>query len=1047
MPSQAALFRFKISRVGVAIVLMFLSAVAAQADDLSSGERVLFNRDVRPILSDKCFACHGPDKNEREAELRLDTEAGLLGVDGEPGVVVPMKSAESRLVERIRAEDVAERMPPEEFGKPLSDTEIETLRRWIDQGASWEGHWSFLPIEPPQDAASNHHEDWIRNEIDRQVLLTMREHELAPSAPADPRTLLRRVSLDLTGLPPTPERVSQILQDTTPGAWERYVDDLLASPAHAERMAVWWLDLVRYADSVGYHGDQEVSVHPYREYVIQSFWRNKPFDVFTREQLAGDLLPQPTQEQRIASGYNRLGMMSAEGGVQDKEYLAKYIAERVRNLSGAWLGVTLGCCECHDHKYDPFKTKDFYSLEAFFADIEERGLYSGANADGNWGPRISAPTPEQSQKLAELETQISATGQVLATNTPDLEREQLAWEQRHIEWTTLAPASVVSAEGATLTVQANDAVLASGASPTTDVYTVSFTGLSGTFTAIRLETLPDESLPQLGPGRADNGNFVLSEFDAKVSSSAEGTDARTIAFQSATATFEQTAYSEGHPNGRWAVAAAIDGDQHGPTWGWAIAEQVGQSQSAVFVCSEPVEMVPADVVTLTLRQSLDSPRHTLGKFRLAIAREALPARMFDYPPPAIAAILVAPGETRSTEQQAELAAHFRSIAPSLDASRSRLAVLTAERDALGQSISTSLVTAAVEPRMIRVLARGNWMDESGEIVKPGFPDCLPSSPTADRRLNRLDLANWVVSPENPLTARVFVNRVWKLLFGAGLSRRVDDLGAQGEWPSHPELLDWLAADFRDHGWDVRRLVRQIVLSNAYQQSSVVSNAARELDPANRWLARQSAFRLDAEFVRDNALSVSGLLVERVGGPSVRPYQPPGFWAYLNFPQREWQNSQGDGLHRRGVYTHWQRQYLHPSLSAFDAPSREECTADRPRSNTPMQALVLLNDPTYVEAARAFAAKLMREGGADTDARIHWAFERALLRPAKPEEVAALQSLYEKHLAQLRDDPAAVAALTGIDENAASVDIDRSELAAWTSVSRAILNLHETVTRN
>ena len=349
--------------------------------------------------------------------------------------------------------------------------------------------------------------------------------------------------------------------------------------------------------------------------------------------------------------------------------------------------------------------------------------------------------------------------------------------------------------------------------------------------------------------------------------------------------------------------------------------------------------------------------------------------------------------------------------------------------------------------MIRVLARGNWMDDSGEIVEPAFPDCLPASPPEGRRLNRIDLANWLVSADNPLTARVFVNRVWKLFFGAGLSRRVDDLGAQGEWPSHPELLDWLAADFRDHGWDVRRLVRQIVLSSTYRQSSAVTAAARELDPSNRWLARQTPFRLDAEFVRDNALAVSGLLVERVGGPSARPYQPAGFWAYLNFPQREWQNSTGDDLYRRGLYTHWQRQYLHPSLAAFDAPSREECTADRPRSNTPMQALVLLNDPTYVEAARAFAAKLIREGGADTDARIQWAFERALLRPAKPEEVAVLQRLLEKHLAELRADSSAAEAIARVGETPMPPDVDRTELAAWTSVTRAILNLHETVNRN
>ncbi len=826
-----------------------------RAEDPSSEpipDLIQFNRDVRPILSDHCFACHGPDKNQRKADLRLDQEQGLLGSQDAPGPVVPRQRNESELWRRLLSEDPEERMPPAEFGKDLTERQKEVLGRWIDQGATWQGHWAFQPLThptPPSPAPLT----IPGHPIDAWVDATLVPLKLKRSQEADRVTLIRRLSFDLTGLPPTPAEVRDFVQDTRQDAYERLVDRLLASPRYGERMAIWWLDLVRYADTVGYHGDQPMSIYPYREYVIRSFNANKPFDEFTIEQLAGDLLPSPTVEQRIASGYNRLGMMSAEGGVQPKEYLAKYISERVRNLSGTWLGVTLGCCECHDHKYDPFTTKDFYSMEAFFADIEERGLYSGSEGTGVWGPSLQLPTAEQAARRSELQEALTRARATLQTETPERLAAQAEWEK--------SPGAL-------------------------------------------------ESLP------------------------------------------------------------------------------------------EPVR----------------------------------------------AALAVVASE-RNDEQRATLANHFRDHWPGLNDQREEVKKLEAELQALERSIPVTLVTQTVSPRTIRVLKRGNWMDESGPEVTPSVPGLLPQPSATTERLNRLDLARWVVSSDNPLTARVFVNRLWKQLFGAGLSRKLDDLGAQGEWPSHPELLDHLASQWIQSDWNVKALVRYIVLSETYRQSSFASESLRQFDPYNRYLARQSRFRLDAELVRDNALAISGLLVEQVGGPSVKPFQPPGYWAYLNFPTREWENGQGSELYRRGLYTHWQRQYLHPAMLAFDAPSREECTAERPRSNTPLQSLVLLNDPSYVESARSFAERILREGGPSEEDRLTWAFQQALSRDPLPRERQILGTLVSQHFEEYTQDPMAAQELLSMGGKPPAQDLPPAEWAAWTSAARTILNLHETITRN
>lgn len=1045
-------------RVLLALLPLLAASRTASAARPSASEalpdRVQFNRDIRPILADNCFACHGPDKNKRQADLRLDTEQGLRG---ENGPLVIGQPDDSPLWRRITSDDAETIMPPPATGKRLSPRDRELIRRWIEQGAAWEGHWAFNPIVRPELPPGVADRGTTANPVDQFVAAKRREASLTAAPRADRRTLIRRVTLDLTGLPPTGGEVDAFVADNEPDAFERVVDRLLASPRYGERMAMWWLDLVRYADSVGYHGDQPVSVWPYRQYVIDAFNANLPFDRFTVEQLAGDLLPQPSREQKIASGYNRLGMMSAEGGVQDKEYLAKYIAERVRNLSGAWLGVTMGCCECHDHKYDPFTSRDFYRLEAFFADVQEKGFYANANATGEWGPRMQVPSLEQEARQAMLGTRQAELEAQIHAETPELAAAQAKWEAELQAWTVLKPTEMSSAGGASLRMLDDGSILVSGDKPEKDTTTLTFAAPPAGLTALRLEVLPDNSLPSKGPGRADNGNFVLSEIRATMLA-ANDAEPQPVAWRHALATFEQYQFADKTTLGRWVARYAIDGDIDGPDQGWAVLERVGQPNVAQFMIG-PNPLPGGEGVTLTvaLEQRLGD-HHTLGRFRLAgnTAPQDPLGTIAPLPTAEVANDLVVPVEQRTAEQRARIRAYFREVTPLLAAEREQLGKVRQQLEGLDKAIPTTLVTVSGPPRTVRVQARGNWMDDSGEEMSPGVPGVLPQLTAGDARPSRLDLAQWLVAPDNPLTARATANRLWKLMFGVGLSRRLDDLGAQGQWPTHPELLDWLAYELRDHGWDFKRLLRLMVTSSAYQQASRATPDDMERDPENIFLARQNRYRLDAELVRDHALLVSGMLVERVGGPSVHPYQPPGYWAHLNFPMREWETGQGAALYRRGLYTHWQRQYLHPALLAFDAPNREECTADRPRSNTPLQALVLLNDTSHVEAARAFAQRVLAEAvGGDvtlsTDgklaARLEWAFRQALGRPIVPAERQVLATLLARQRAQFHSDPAAAAELLHVGQWKVGADADPVELAAWTGVCRVIFNLHETVTRN
>lgn len=1050
--------------------MIFAAALAAAPFAVAA---VSFNRDIRPIMSDTCFRCHGPDKSSRMAGLRLDIRDEAVKVR-KTGIIpiVPGDPEKSAIIQRIFAKD-ARIMPPAFAHKELTPAQKETIRRWVAEGAIYEGHWAYQPVKrpavPDSQAASN--------PIDAFIQARLAREGLKPSPEADRATLIRRVTLDLTGLPPMPQEVEAFVKDGSPAAYEKVVDRLLASPRYAEQQSMHWLDAVRYADTCGFHGDNPFPAWPYRDYVLRAFRDNKPFDEFTREQLAGDLIPNATVEQKVASAYNRLTRTSAEGGLQPKEYLAKYGADRARTVSVVWLGSTMGCAECHDHKFDPFLSKDFYSMKAFFADIKETGLVPDRGLKA-WGSQLALPTTEQQAKLDRLNEQLAEAKRSLEEKAQSMADRQREWEKEtlsrfeagDLNWLYQRPVSAQSKNGAKLTVY-NDApvdgsyylgtslvaerkpgnglVVASGPNPDNEVYTIKVRPGAGTWTALGLEVVQDDSLPG---GRLARGSdrVVVSEVDADLSGRGK------LEFALATSS-TSPGFAPEYP-----AMAAIDGDLK-TGWGFSGPSE-NRSLFLALRFAAPVKTQADSEITVRVRQESEYRRATIGRLRVALsagehswpepenpAVKGPPKR--GLPAGVLKALRTAEAE-RTEEQKQALLAHFEWASPELQPLEMEMAKLEAELALLRGAIPKVVVTESDEPRETRILARGNFMDESGAIVEPAVPAFLGKLDTGGRRATRLDLANWIVSPENPLTARAFVNRLWRQFFGIGISKTLDDLGSQGEWPAHPELLDWLAAEFvapewnasGAHAWDVKHMIRTIVLSRTYRQSSMSSPLLDERDPDNRLLARQSRFRVDAEVVRDIALEVSGLLVDKFGGPSAKPYQPDGYLAALNFPKREYSASRGDDLYRRGVYTFWQRTFLHPSMSNFDAPTREECTVNRVNSDTPLQALDLLNDPIYVEAARVFAQHILKEGGRTAPQRLDWAFFRAVSRKPTPAERSALAVLYRKSLARFAAAPAGAKQLLQVGD-APSTNDAPAELAAMTTVARAILNLHETITRN
>jgi hypothetical protein len=1093
-------------------VLWALAGCMAAAATLVAAEpeRPTFNRDIRPIMSDTCFRCHGPDRIARKAEMRLDireeatkaTRAGRIPImPGDPG--------KSEIITRIFSTG-ANVMPPKYAHKELTDAQKDTIRRWVADGAVYEGHWTYQPVKRPivPDVADA---SGIRNPIDRFIRDRLRREGMMPAHEADKRTLLHRVALDLTGLPPTPEEMRAFLADSAPDAYERVVDRLLSSPGYAEERTMHWLDAVRYADTAGFHGDNPIPAWPYRDYVLQAFLHNRPFDAFTREQIAGDLLPNATIEQRVASAYNRLNRTSAEGGLQPKEYLAKYGADRVRTLSAVWMGSTVGCAECHDHRFDPFLSKDFYAMKAFFADIQETGLVPDRGARA-WGAQLALPTEAQKQELARLDETIIAARKRLdeaSAMRVVVEQEKEAalrarWEDGELAWVWQRPATARALGGATLTIYDKEPVVsnfyldgslntgtrpgdglvvASGVNPDRETYVVTFKPGAGEWRQLGLEVVQDETLPGARYARGAD-RFLLSEVEAEL---VEGSQPpRKLAFTMATVNDTPPAVSSINDPGMPPLAA-IDGK---PATAWGIRFGEARNPFLALRLADAVKTTADTTIVVTMKHESDLRRATIGRFRLALAADA-----YAWPPTADAGrrlrssdpsgkttwasglpedVLRAmrrPAEDRDVVEATAMREYLVFSNPSSEEAYRDLQRLETERGLFEASIPHVVTTVSVDPTITRILPRGNWMDDSAPIVEPAIPRFLGTLDTKGERATRLDLANWLVSKDNPLTARTFVNRTWREFFGAGLSKVIDDLGSQGEWPTHPGLVDWLASEFMHpefdaqgaHEWDVKHLIRLIVTSETYKQASFADTRSDDKDPENRLLAHQNRFRIDAENVRDVILRVSGLLSDKFGGPSVSPIEPDGYLAALNFPKREYSASHGDDLNRRGLYTAWQRTFLHPSLLNFDAPTREECTVSRVTSNTPLQALDLLNDPIYVDAARTFARQAatspstpLGTGGArstarsmraiDFDAQLAWVFDRALNRAPSGEERALLRGLFDRNLKRFTADPASARALAG-EADALPANVNVVRLAAMTTVTRAVLNLHELITRN
>jgi hypothetical protein len=704
----------------------------------------------------------------------------------------------------------------------------------------------------------------------------------------------------------------------------------------------------------------------------------------------------------------------------------------------------MGCAQCHDHKYDPYSQKDFYRMAAFFADIKEPPISLPE-------PELMLPTDEQSKKLADFERQIADLKKSLDQSTPQLDGAQAQWEaslrDRTTTWTVVTPSSAMSTGGATLTIKPDGTVLASGQKPAKDQYFISLSTPLKDVSAIRIEALPDPSLPANGPGRAANGNFVLSSVAVSTGKAGAGSDVlptEPVGLVDASASFYQVA--EGKPEAHH-PSSVLNADKAAQP-GWAVLPRTGRANNIVLQLGSSLGDGNKPTQLLVALAFAFGDAHSIGHLRFSVTNSPRPVVATDDPPPEIAAILATDVAKRTPEQLAAVAKHYRSISPLLEPVRAQIASIDKQKVDLVASFSKTLISVSDKPREVRVLARGNWQDTTGEIVSPAVPHFLrqiaTTQPTA--RATRLDLARWLVARDNPLTARVVVNHLWKLFYGQGICKPLDDLGSQGAPPTHPDLLDWLAIELMDSGWDMKHMIRLMVTSQTYRLSSNTTPELREADPYNVYVARQGRFRLDAEFVRDNALAISGLLADKIGGPSVKPYQPDGLWDFLNFPKRTYEHDHGESLYRRGLYTHWQRTFLNPELKNFDACTREEAVAERARSNTPQQALTLLNDPTFVEASRVFAEQVLQCGGGDARARLGWAFNRALCRSPRENESTVLLSLLDKQLAEYRADPKSADALVHIGEHPLATGLDVAELAAWTNVTRAILNLHETINR-
>jgi hypothetical protein len=1024
----------------------FLLCLLLPAPARSAG-KVDFNRDIRPILSNHCYACHGPDSSKRKAGLRLDRKAEAQRKLRNGGfAVVPGHLRKSVLWQRVSSDDETEVMPPPSLGKPLSRRKIALIKRWIEEGGTWQEHWAYIPPKR-QPLPAVKARTWPRNGLDYFILARLEKEGLSPSPEAERATLIRRVTLDLTGLPPSPAEIDAFLADKSPGAYEKVVDRLLASPHYGERMARHWLDLARYADTNGYHIDNHREMWKWREWVLGAFNRNMPFDQFTIEQLAGDLLPGATLEQKIASGFNRNTMVNFEGGADPNEYHTKYVIDRVTTTATVWMGTTLACAECHDHKYDPFSQKEFYQFYAFFNNIPERGL------DGqktNPVPSIRVPTRRYLARKAALARERRALAERV--------RQELAkvkLDESTAVVTTLKPLPARE-------VVWVDDDLPPGAQPQGQEGLASWKWVRAprpVFSGKRSHVRKAVGLSQhffTGASKplviaAGDRLFAHVYIDPK-------DPPKTIMLQFHDGTWEHRAYwganaiawgADKSParrhigplpaKGKWVrleVEARLVGLKPGARLGGMAFTQFGGT----------LYWDKAGIVT---RQGGPRTFDSLAAWEQWEKVSPSPA----VPRPVRAALNVPPAK-RTPVQKALLREHFirhaytktRTVFAAIGRQEERLKKAEA---ALSKDLPEVMVMEEMpRPRDTFVLVRGNFQHKGAKVL-PGVPRVLPPLPT-EVKADRLALAKWLVQPNHPLTARVTVNRYWEQVFGAGLAKTGEDFGSQGDWPSHPELLDWLASEFVARKWDIKEFMKLLVMSATYRQGARVTREHLLKDPENRLLARGARFRLPAEAIRDNALAISGLLNRTLGGRSVRPYQPAGLWEQVafggGFSSQTYVQSKGDDLYRRGLYTYWKRSLPHPSLVTFDAPNREVCTDRRPRTNTPLQALVLLNDPIYVECARVLGQRVLREGGRDTAGRLKYAFKLCTARNPGSHEMRILQMIYQRQLERYTQSKEAARKLVSIGESPRPADLDVSELAAWTAIGNVLLNLDETITK-
>ena len=1014
------------NRLATSLGLVLLAVASADAAD----KQVSYNRDIRPLLSDRCFLCHGPDEASRQADLRLDNRESAI-----EGAIVPGDWSRSELIDRITSDDPDYQMPPPDSQKrPFTPTQVALVKRWIDQGAEYQPHWAFVPPTRPQLPATRL-KAWQTNAIDRFVLAKLDEQGWQPAAKADRRTLLRRAALDLTGLPPSRDQLEAFLQDETPRAWSNALDRLLASPAYGEHRTRYWLDAARYADTNGYQYDFQRDQWVWRDWVINAFNTNQPFDQFTIEQLAGDLLPNATPQQRLATGFNRNHPITVEGGIIDEEYRVEYVLDRTTTAGAVWLGMTTGCARCHDHKYDPLSQKEFFQFSAYFNQVPERGM-------NGFDPRERIPSPLGQAERQAIEQRVASTRrtfrQAMRQWNPDLE----AMGNRFLAildegWLVAKPSSVRSQGGATSEILPDNSVRITGKNPAKDVYEIELPTPSGPIHGIRLTALPDKSTSTGGPGRSSNGNFVLSEITVEVSSKLQPENFQTVTLSSAQADYSQAGYN---------ISRAIDGKIDNS--GWAVngdPKQLQEPINAHFVADNATIATGSGKLRVKLHFQGNYANHQFGRFELALVTAAeLPAAL-----PVAIVLKTAKAKRTAAEQLAVERLAVSQYGPDdvKQSLRQYSAALEQEQVALAAVPETMIMRDVQKPRGAYVLDRGEY-DKRGEHVQPGTPAALPPLPE-QYPANRLGFAKWLTMPNNPLTSRVTVNRFWIELFGIGLVDTPEDFGLQSSLPSHPELLDWLAVEFVESGWDIKQLLKTIMMSQTYQQDSSITPDSFARDPLNRFLARGPRLRLDAETIRDVSLSVSGLLNSKVGGPSVFPYHPQGLWLEVNNRpgfSSSYKQDAGDKLYRRSVYTFWKRTVPPPSMAVFDAPTREYCQVRRSRTNTPLQAFVLLHDPQFIEAARALAQRMLVEGGKTPEEQIRFGFESAVGRQPTEQELRLLRQTYAERLAVYSESPQKAKRLLSVGDSPRDTNLPVVKHAAMTSVARLLMNLSEFITK-